>query len=104
MKNIETRISPLNFEEIVFLKAEKNYTHFYFLSGTSLKLTYNLGAFEKTLIDKKNFIRVHTSYIINSNYLDKNHSDIGYLKLKGGETVPVGRIFKHKIENFKFSK
>lgn len=59
----------LNTNEILFLKADNNTTDFYMQDGSIVGAFKTLGTFEKVL--PQNFLRIHKSYIINSNYVSR---------------------------------
>ncbi|MDC8004743.1 LytTR family DNA-binding domain-containing protein [Aureisphaera galaxeae] len=59
----------LNTEDILFLKADNNTTDFYMKDGSVIGAFKTLRTFEDIL--PKNFLRIHKSYIINSNYVSR---------------------------------
>jgi len=58
-------------DEILFLKADNNTTDFHMLDGTVISAYKTLRTFENSL--PKNFLRIHKSYIINSNCISRIH-------------------------------
>jgi DNA-binding LytR/AlgR family response regulator len=58
-------------DEILFLKADNNTTDFHMLDGTVISAYKTLKTFENSL--PKNFLRIHKSYIINSNCISRIH-------------------------------
>lgn len=80
---------------ILMLKAELNYTHIYFIDGSSMLSSTNIGVLERRLMEY-NFFRTHRSTIINLQYLSdfKTQSKIGYpstIKLINGAKIPLSR-------------
>ncbi|MBL4663125.1 MAG: response regulator transcription factor [Flavobacteriaceae bacterium] len=59
----------LNTSEILFLKADNNTTDFYMQDGSVIGAFKTLRTFEDVL--PQNFLRIHKSYIINSNYVSR---------------------------------
>lgn len=59
----------LDTKEVLFLKADNNTTDFYMKDGNCINAFKTLKIFEKLLPD--NFLRIHKSYIINSNYVSR---------------------------------
>jgi len=66
--NTRTGYMLINPAEVVFCKADGNYTHIQLSSGSSEITTQNLGAIEDLLKDGA-FFRVSRSYLVNLNYL-----------------------------------
>jgi DNA-binding LytR/AlgR family response regulator len=60
----------INPQEVVYCKADGNYTHIKLLTGNSEITTQNLGAIEQILEDKS-FFRASRSYLVNLRYLSK---------------------------------
>jgi len=60
-------VSP---SEVVYCKADGNYTHVQLLSGKMELITHNLGTIEE-LIGSGNFFRASRSYLVNINYLSR---------------------------------
>lgn len=91
-----SHICVYDLSSIICFEATKNGTKVYFLNGTQEYLKNSLYEIEK-MYSKKNIIRVHHSYLINSNKIIKYISgNGGYLDLGLGFYVPVSR--KYKIE------
>jgi two-component system, LytTR family, response regulator len=68
-------------EEIVSLEAKGNYTNLHFTNGKKLLVCKTLRKVEKILNAGNQFIRIHRSFTINLNLLQK------YIKGKGGYVV-----------------
>lgn len=77
---ISTQNSLLLFElnDIVYLEANRNYTTLYFKEHPKLIASKTLKDFED-LLPSAIFFRIHHSYIININYIEK------YIKGEGGQ-------------------
>jgi two-component system LytT family response regulator len=65
---------------IIYLEANSNYTCFYLTNNTKITVAKTLKDFEE-LLPISVFIRIHHSYIINKNLVDK------YINGKGGQVV-----------------
>ena len=66
--------------EILYMKAEGSYTYVYLSDSIKYLVTKNLKEFE-TQLSNNNFFRIHHSYLINLDQLDK------YIKGDGGQVV-----------------
>lgn len=90
----------LDTNEILYLKADNNATDFVMKDGSTISAYKTLKTFENKL--PENFIRVHQSYILNTNYV----SGINYGKslcfLKVRKTkLPFTKTYKENIEGLK---
>ena len=65
---------------IIYLEAKSNYTCFYLKNNEKITVTKTLKDFEE-LLPVSVFIRIHHSYIINKNLVEK------YIKGEGGQVV-----------------
>ena len=82
---------------IIYLEATSNYTCFYLINNTKITVAKTLKDFEE-LLPSSVFIRIHHSYIVNKNMVEK------YINGKGGQVVMKnGRILdvaRRKKEEF----
>ena len=79
-------------EDIVYFEAQDDYVGIHTREGSFLKKE-TLSRLEK-LLDARQFIRVHRSYLLNISYLSKIEpytKDSRIAILKGGNTLPVSR-------------
>jgi len=67
-------------ESIIYLEANSNYTCFYLTNNAKITVAKTLKDFEE-LLPASIFIRIHHSYIINKNLVEK------YINGKGGQVV-----------------
>lgn len=65
---------------IIYLEAQSNYSIFYLVNNEKITVTKTLKDFEE-LLPASIFIRIHHSYIINKNLVEK------YIKGEGGQVV-----------------
>ncbi|CAN5684325.1 LytTR family DNA-binding domain-containing protein [soil metagenome] len=65
---------------ILYLEANSNYTCFYLTNNSKITVTKTLKDFEE-LLPSSVFIRIHHSYIINKNLIEK------YIKGEGGQVL-----------------
>ena len=70
----------LNITDIMYLEARSNYTIFFLQNDHKLMVSRSLKDFEE-LLPASTFFRIHHSYIINKNFLEK------YIKGEGGQVV-----------------
>ncbi|OQY09098.1 MAG: DNA-binding response regulator [Marinitoga sp. 4572_148] len=93
-------------DEIIFLDFKDVYYFEYFekkiLVNTKsneyiLKHFKNLNKLGKEL--PPNFLRIHKSYIINLNYIDKLIKDLNSLQMKNDKIIPIGKTHMKDVKN-----
>ena len=89
-------LEMVNIEDIYYLEAQKNYTNLVFDQNRHLS-SRTLKSFER-LEYQYGFIRVHNSYIVNPNRIQRYvRGDGGYLVMENGENIPVSRSKKDAL-------
>lgn len=82
-------------DDIIRCEANGFYTWFIINNSKKILATKNLKKFEEQLSHHNFFCRVHSSHLININYLKKYFKGDSYLLMQDGSKVPVSRTFKH---------
>jgi DNA-binding LytR/AlgR family response regulator len=82
-------IIKLSVADIIYIKAEEDFTHVY-TEGKNHFLSYTLKFWEETLPSDR-FCRIHKSYIVNIDYIDKIEGNQVFTKL---EALPIGRSYR----------
>lgn len=83
--------------EIIFCRAEGNYTRMYMQSGRQLLVTRKLREVEEKL-ETNGFLRVHHSYLVNLHFAERyNRGDGGSLQMQNNTAVPVARNRKNAL-------
>lgn len=90
-------------EDIVYCKAEGNYTQILFFNGETMLISRKLKETSASFTGKL-FQRIHQSYLININharmYLRKSG---GQLVMSDGAKLPISKTYKEEVLNlFKF--
>jgi two-component system, LytTR family, response regulator len=75
----------ININDIIYLEAQSNYTIIYLADSHKLTVSKTLKDFEE-LLPPAIFIRIHHSYIINKNAVEK------YIKGEGGQVVMKNNV------------
>jgi len=90
----------LNTNEILYLQADNNTTEFYMTGGNVTHAYKTLKTFEKQL--PKNFIRIHQSYIVNTDYVSRINFGKSICALKRiNKNLPFSKSYKANMENLK---
>ena len=71
----------LEIKEILYCESQSNYTCFHLLNEKRILISKTLKNVEELLAGNNNFFRIHNSFFINLNYVNR------YVKGKGGEVI-----------------
>lgn len=96
-------VSYYKIEEIIRLKADKNYCQFFFTGGRDKVVSKNLGTFIDAL-KKYNLVQVNRSEVINLKHRKKLVTKDGpYLIMSDGAKVKVTDTFRKNLDYYKDS-
>ncbi|HEV7621565.1 MAG TPA: LytTR family DNA-binding domain-containing protein [Flavisolibacter sp.] len=70
----------INIDSIIYLEASVNYTKFYLNNNIKYTVSKTMKEFQD-MLPSETFIRIHNSYIINKNYVEK------YIRGEGGQVI-----------------
>lgn len=90
---------PIPLNEIIFLKADSNYTEFHLLSGKKELSPRTLKHHENSL-SMKHFLRVSNSFLLNPSYIDgiSRRKSASVIRLTDGTEVVVSRRRQNVLE------
>jgi two-component system, LytTR family, response regulator len=84
-------------EDIIYLEASSNYTHIFSAEKKKYIVSRTLKDFED-MLPTETFIRIHNSYIINKNYVEKYiRGDGGQVVLSNNATLDVSKRKKSEF-------
>lgn len=85
--------------DIIYIEADSRYSHVYLSNEQSIQVLCNLKEFEKQICNPVSaFLRVHNSFIINTDYVTRYiKDDGGFAVMRGQKMIPVS---KQKKEEF----
>ncbi|WP_459209877.1 LytR/AlgR family response regulator transcription factor [Aquimarina rhabdastrellae] len=90
----------INIDDVLYLKADNNTTDFVMNNGNTVEAYKTLKQFQNTL--PKHFVRIHNSYIINTNYVSRIHFGKAKCAIKNSkEMIPFSRSYKTKVEEIR---
>ena len=91
------KVVMVELKNIVYCKADGNYTHVFMQDGKKYLLSKTI----KTFFDSANsdlFLRVHKSYMVNTNYIaEYTRGDGGELLMSNKHYIPVSRRHKEEL-------
>lgn len=90
----------LNTADILYLQADNNTTEFFMKDGSVNNAFKTLKTFENQL--PKNFVRIHQSYIVNTDYISRINFGKSICALNQGEKqLPFSKSYKEKMDQLK---
>lgn len=90
----------LNTNDILYLKADNNTTEFIMKDGSIKNAYKTLKTFENTL--PNNFMRIHQSYIVNTDYVSRINFGKSICALKTiNEQLPFSKSYRENMNNLK---
>lgn len=90
----------LNTTDILYLQADNNTTEFFMKDGSVINAFKTLKTFEDQL--PKNFLRIHQSYIVNTDYVSRINFGKNICALKQGDkNLPFSKSYKEKMDELK---
>lgn len=90
----------LSLDEIMYVKAEGAYSCFFKDTGGKLLVSKTLKEVDE-LISSSHFLRVHASYIVNFEFIQRYlRGEGGYLELTNSDRIPVSRSRKTELLSF----
>ena len=94
---ISDGVQLVKLEDILYFKSDGNYTNVFFKNEMSMLVSRQIGKFEE-ILSEESFFRIHASYLINLNYVNKYiRSDGGYVVMENGENITVARNRKDEF-------
>jgi len=87
-------------DTIIRIEAKGNYSIIFLTTGKKITCTKTLKEIEN-LIDGNIFLRIHHSWVVNTNYIKKYYrGKNGYIEMEDGSTVAVSIRKKEKLISF----
>jgi two-component system LytT family response regulator len=81
----------INIDSIIYLEASINYTRFYMHDDIKYTVSKTMKEFQD-MLPTEIFIRIHNSYIVNKNYVEKYiRGDGGQVMLRNGAVLDVAK-------------
>lgn len=97
------RHESISFDDITHFKAEKDYTWIHTISNKSYLSSHGIGNIERK-VDSKRFIRIHRSFIVNTEHITGCYRDISklFISLPNRTEIHVGRRYLSSIKKLIF--
>jgi two-component system LytT family response regulator len=97
--NSSNHLNLIKLNDIVHCQSHHSYTQLHLINGKTITATKTLKQFEAS-INKKQFVRIHQSHLVNINYIEKYvKGEGGHLILNDGTKLPVATRKKEHLLN-----
>ncbi len=85
-------------KKIIYCEAEGKYTKVFLNDGKHVLMSINIGEYEE-MLGHYGFIRIHNSYLLNKNYIEKIHKikDLFFIKVMNMDLLPISRRRKTEV-------
>ena len=87
--NMQDSIEYADLDDILYLKADGNYTEFHLEGGREILLSKPIGYYEKRLEESNLYIRIHHSCLANSTKFLRYDKKEGFMVLRNGDKISV---------------
>jgi len=85
----------ISYNQLEFVEISNRVIHFHCSDGSCIEVRAKLSDYEDILLERKNFLKVHRSYIINMDLM-KSFDKKQFVAITG-EIVPVSRNMVHEV-------
>lgn len=92
----------IDLDDIVYLQADNNTTDFFLVRGDKVTSFRTLKNFERLL--PKEFFRIHKSYIVNSDFINRINFGKSRISLKRGSmdiSLPISKKYQCNVKSYK---
>lgn len=91
-------VNYVRLPEIMYIQSDMNYCVLYMMNNSKLIASKPLKYFDELLANTKMFLRVHKSYLVNSNFIvGYTKKEPHFLQLKNGLEIEISRRKKQEV-------
>lgn len=94
--SLHGEIAVIDIKDILYLKADSNYTHIYLVDGSSLLTSVTLKRFEEKL-NPNQFVRTHSGFLVQNKMIKSYHHKLNKILLRNQTEIPVARSRKEAL-------
>ena len=87
------KVEYLEVDQIVYCKANSQYTELYLKDGSMSMSSKHLGYYDE-LLEQSDFFRVHRSYLINMNCVKEYHRETDFIVLQNQQSIKLSHHSK----------
>lgn len=94
---LQDRILMIDQDDILYCQSDGNYTHVILKGGKKHLVSKSIKSMEG-LMQKNKFLRVHKSFVVNTNYISEYvKGDGGEIIMTNNKSIPVSRSHKSQL-------
>ena len=94
--SLNGQIAVIDITDILYLKADSNYTHIFLADGSSMLTSVTLKRFEEKL-NPTQFIRTHSGFLVQNNMIKSYDHKLNKILLSNQTEIPVARSRKDEV-------
>jgi DNA-binding LytR/AlgR family response regulator len=94
--SLNGQIAVIDITDILYLKADSNYTHIYLADGSSMLTSVTLKRFEEKL-NAQHFTRIHSGFLVQNNCIRSFNQKRSKILLSNKTEIPVARSRKEAL-------
>ncbi|MFC5624486.1 LytR/AlgR family response regulator transcription factor [Algoriphagus winogradskyi] len=87
--NTQDTVEYVDLNDILYLKADGNYTEFHLEGGKKLLLSKPIGHYKKRFEESNLFVRIHHSFLANATKFLRYDKKEGFMMLRNGDKISV---------------
>lgn len=88
-------IMRISFHKLEFLEVMNKKLYFHLSDGTVKEVPGSLSNIEEKLLSRKEFIKVHRSYLVNMGYIEELRN--GTILTSSGQNIPISRLLSTQV-------
>ena len=89
----------IDLKNIAFFEADRMYTHIKLIDGKNYTASKKLSHYQKLLSESNNFIRIHRSWMVNTDHIFIYSKKEKNIELKNGIKIPISKSYKESFED-----
>ena len=97
-QNKVNRSEDVILDDIIYLRASKNYTIFFLQNGEKIITSFSLNKYKK--LEVFNFVQTHKSFIINTLHIEAFDFENCFFKMNNGVNIDISRRRMVKLKKF----
>ncbi|MBO0951832.1 LytR/AlgR family response regulator transcription factor [Fibrella forsythiae] len=90
----------VNVRDLVYFEAQRELTYVYLANGERLVAAINIGYYTRMVQDDHDFLLIHQSYLVNSQFIDEFDPRKGEIRLKNGQRLSTSKRGNQLVRDY----